>query len=59
VVYEILTKINNGKPVTDGNVKAVAENYLITKIGLTVPELERLKERLAGNCLQITTENNI
>jgi hypothetical protein len=59
-VYEILTAINNMKPVTDENVKAMAENYLITKVGLTVPELERLKERLAGNYLQtITTEHNI
>jgi hypothetical protein len=47
VVYEILTKINNRKPVTDENIKAVAENYLIKKIGLTVPELERLQKRLA------------
>jgi hypothetical protein len=48
-VYEILTAINNGKPVTDKNIKGAAEHYLITKIGLTVPELECLKEQLAGN----------
>jgi hypothetical protein len=48
VVHEILTRINGGKPVTEGNVKAVAENYLITKVSLTIPEIELLKARLAG-----------
>jgi hypothetical protein len=57
-VYEILTTINNGKPVTDENVKAAAENYLVTKIGLTVPELESLKERLAKDNLQTTTKHD-
>jgi hypothetical protein len=57
-VYEILTTINSGKPVTDENVKDAAEHYLITKVGLTVPKLERLKERLTGNYLPITTKNN-
>jgi hypothetical protein len=47
-VYEILTLINNGQTVTDENVKKAAEHYLTAKVGLTVPELECLKERLAG-----------
>jgi hypothetical protein len=54
-VYEILTAMHNGKPVTDENVKDVAESYLITKVGLTMPELKRLKERLAG---EVSLENN-
>jgi protein tyrosine/serine phosphatase len=56
VVYEILTAINDRKPVTDENVKDAAECYLITKIGLTVPELERLKKRLARNYLQVAED---
>jgi hypothetical protein len=34
--------------VTDEIVKEVAEHSLTTKVGLTIPELECLKERLAG-----------
>jgi protein tyrosine/serine phosphatase len=48
VVHEILTAINNGKPVTEKNLKEAAENYLIKNVGLTMPELEGLKERLTG-----------
>jgi hypothetical protein len=48
VVHQILTKMNKGEPVAPENLKAAAEAYLVTKVGLTGPELERLKERLAG-----------
>jgi hypothetical protein len=48
VVHEILAKINNGEPVTEKNLREAAEHYLITKVALTVPELELLKEILAG-----------
>jgi hypothetical protein len=48
VVHEILTKLNNGKPVTEEHVREAAERYLITNVALTKPELELLKERLAG-----------
>jgi hypothetical protein len=48
VVHEILTKMNNGKPVTEENARDAAEHYLITKAALTPPELDLLKERLAG-----------
>jgi hypothetical protein len=47
-VYEILARLNNGQMVTDENVKQAAEHYLVSKVGLTVPELESLKKRLAG-----------
>jgi hypothetical protein len=46
---EILTGMNNGNVVTDGNLREAAENYLITKVELTIPELESLKARLTGN----------
>jgi hypothetical protein len=55
VVHEILTRINSGKPITEDNVKATAENYLITKVSLTIPEIELLKARLAG---KVVLENN-
>jgi protein tyrosine/serine phosphatase len=48
VVHEILTKVNNGKPVTEDNLRYAAEHYLITKVALTMPEIELLKARLAG-----------
>jgi hypothetical protein len=48
VVHDILTKINNGKSVNEGNLREVAEHYLIKKVSLTITELELLKERLAG-----------
>jgi protein tyrosine/serine phosphatase len=48
VVHEILTKVNNGKPVTEDNLQTAAEYYLITKVTLTMPEIELLKARLAG-----------
>jgi hypothetical protein len=47
-VHEILTKINNGKPVTEEKLKEAAEQYFITKVSLSMVELELLKERLAG-----------
>jgi hypothetical protein len=52
VVHEILTTINNGKMVTEETLREVAENYLITKVALTVPELELLKARLTGKVLK-------
>jgi hypothetical protein len=51
VVYELLTKINNGSPVREDNLKEVAEKYLLKKVMLTMPELELLKKRLAGEVL--------
>jgi protein tyrosine/serine phosphatase len=48
IVHEILSKINNGKKVTEYNLQVAAENYLITKISLTKLELKLLKEMLAG-----------
>jgi hypothetical protein len=48
-VHEILTRINNGKPVTEKNLREAAEHYLITEVALTAPELELLKKTLAGN----------
>jgi hypothetical protein len=48
VVHEILAGINNGKPITEEHIRETAERYLITKVALTKPELELLKERLAG-----------
>jgi uncharacterized protein (UPF0371 family) len=48
VVHKILNKINSGKPVTDDNLKNTAEHYLITRVALTMPEIELLKTRLAG-----------
>jgi hypothetical protein len=46
--YEILSKINNGEPVTAENLREAAERYLVTKAALTMTELEFLKEKLAG-----------
>jgi hypothetical protein len=48
VVHEILTKINNGEMVTEENLREAAERYFVTKAALTAPELDLLKERLAG-----------
>jgi hypothetical protein len=47
-VHEILAKMNNGKMVTEKNLREAAEIYLLTKVALTMTELELLKERLAG-----------
>jgi hypothetical protein len=55
VVHEILSKMNNGEMVTEENLRGTAERYLITKVALSVPELECLKERLAG---KVFFENN-
>jgi protein tyrosine/serine phosphatase len=55
VVREILNKMNNGMAVTEENLQAAAEHYLSAKVSLTVPELELLKERLAG---KVSLENN-
>jgi hypothetical protein len=48
VVHEILAKMNNGEMVTAENLREAAERYLVTKVVLTMTELELLKERLAG-----------
>jgi hypothetical protein len=34
--------------VTEENLQAAAENYLVKKVSLTEPELELLKTKLAG-----------
>jgi hypothetical protein len=54
VVHEILSKLNNGEMATDENLKGAAERYLVTKVALTAPELELLKERLAGIRLPVS-----
>jgi hypothetical protein len=40
--------INNGKPVTEEKLRETAEHYLVSKVSLSMTELELLKERLAG-----------
>jgi hypothetical protein len=47
-VHEILATINNGKPVMEEKLRETAEQYLMSKVFLTIAELELLKERLAG-----------
>jgi hypothetical protein len=47
VVHEILSKMNNGEMVTEKNLREAAEHYLITKVSLTITELELLKEKLS------------
>lgn len=45
-IPDIFKTLNNGKPVTNKNVKRVAENYLLNTVGLTPSELSMLKVAL-------------
>jgi hypothetical protein len=47
-IHDILTRINDGKPVTEEKLREMAEHYLVSKVSLSITELELLKERLAG-----------
>jgi protein tyrosine/serine phosphatase len=55
IIHEILNKMNNGMAVTQENLQAAAEHYLITKVVLITPELELLKEKLVW---KVSLENN-
>lgn len=45
-IPDIFKTLNNGKTVTNKNVKRVAENYLLNTVGLTPSELSMLKAAL-------------
>jgi hypothetical protein len=47
-VHDILARINDEKPVTEEKLRETAEQYLVSKVSLSMTELELLKERLAG-----------
>ncbi|MDR0387010.1 MAG: tyrosine-protein phosphatase [Treponema sp.] len=47
IVHEILTMINNGRPVTEEQLRETAEQYLVSQVSLSTAELELLKERLS------------
>ena len=49
VVMQLLSAMGNYMPVTDQNLRAIAENYLLKTIKLSVAEIELLKRKLAGN----------
>jgi protein tyrosine/serine phosphatase len=47
VVMQLLSAMGNYLPVNDQNLQAIAENYLLSTIKLTVGEIELLKSKLA------------
>jgi hypothetical protein len=49
VVMQLLSAMDNYLPINDQNLRAIAENYLINTIKLSVVEIELLKSKLAGN----------
>jgi len=47
VVMQLLSAMGNYMPITDQNLRAIAENYLLKTIKLSVTEIELLKRKLA------------
>jgi protein tyrosine/serine phosphatase len=48
VVMQLLSAMGNYMPINDQNLRAIAENYLINTIKLSVAEIGLLKGKLAG-----------
>ena len=46
VVMQLLSAMGNYMPVTDQNLRVIAENYLLKTIKLSVTEIEMLKRKL-------------
>ena len=44
---DILAEINDGAEVTEENIKAVTESYLLEDVGLSEGELKELKDKLS------------
>ena len=45
-IIKMLESVNNNQPVTDKNIKAVAEKYLTETLGLSKAEVKKLKQQL-------------
>ncbi len=48
IMYDQLKEMNNGRPVTDDNVKAVVVSYLKNLVGLEDEQIDELETRLLG-----------
>jgi protein tyrosine/serine phosphatase len=48
VVMQLLSAIGNYMPVNDQNLQVITENYLRSKVKLSVAEIELLKKKLIG-----------
>lgn len=48
IILSLFADINGGKPVTDRNIKRVAQTYLTNKVGLTSSQLSSIKSNLGG-----------
>lgn len=48
IMYDQLKEMNNGRPVTDADVKAVVVNYLTSSVGLNDEQIKELEIKLVG-----------
>ncbi len=54
IILNLFSDINDGKSVTDRDIKKVAESYLLKKVKLSTTQLDAIRDNLSGKKLQVT-----
>lgn len=54
IILNLFSDINNGKRITDKNIKRVAENYLLNQVKLSQDQLNAIKVNLSGRKIQLS-----
>ena len=54
IIINLFSDINDGKKVTDKNMRKVAESYLLNQVKLTPAQLHAIKDNLSGKKVKIS-----
>ncbi|HAF86837.1 MAG TPA: protein tyrosine phosphatase [Sphaerochaeta sp.] len=54
IILNLFSDINDGKDVTDKNIRKVAQSYLLNEVKLSPTQLDSIKDNLSGKRIQVS-----